>query len=81
VSLGFTVDQTLPSGVILEVQASSDLGQADPWRVVASTIGGGAWLGPAAVTTSAPAGGKVTVTVAPPVSGPVTYFRVAVRNL
>ncbi|HWB03714.1 MAG TPA: calcium-binding protein [Verrucomicrobiales bacterium] len=81
VSLGFTVDQTLPAGVILEVQASSDLGQADPWRVVASTIGGGAWLGPAAVTTSSPAGGKVTVTVAPPVSGPVTYFRVAVRNL
>jgi hypothetical protein len=84
ISLAFTLSQTLPAGVIVEVQTSSDLGQTDPWHAVASTIGNGTWLGPAAVTTSAPAGGKISVTVVPPrpsAALPGSYFRVAVRNL
>lgn len=62
--LAFTLNETLPPGVTLEVQASADLGRTDPWHTIASKTGSGAWTGPA--TVSAPSNGQVTVTLTLP---------------
>ncbi|MCW1886212.1 calcium-binding protein [Luteolibacter flavescens] len=63
-AISFSSFETLPANLVLEVEASHDLGASDPWRVIATKLPGSAWAGP--VTTCAPSGGKVAATVTPP---------------
>lgn len=49
--------------MLLEIQASTDLGANDPWTTVASKTGSASWVGPANVTVGTPSGGKITVSI------------------
>jgi hypothetical protein len=59
----FSILETLPANVRIEVQASNDLGIAEPWTMIARKSGNGAWTGPAQVITGPPSAGRVAVTV------------------
>ncbi|MCF7674236.1 MAG: calcium-binding protein, partial [Akkermansiaceae bacterium] len=59
----FSILETLPANVRIEVQASNDLGIAEPWTMIARKSGNGAWTGPAQVITGPASAGRVTVTV------------------
>ena len=59
----FAIFEPMPSGQLIEVQASTDLGLNDAWRTIASKQGNDLWTGPAVVTVSPAPGGKVFVTV------------------
>lgn len=61
--LEFSINEPMSAGMLLEVQASTDLWRNDPWVAIAGKDGGSAWSGPAAVSVSAPSGGKTVVTV------------------
>jgi Ca2+-binding RTX toxin-like protein len=63
-SAGFSILETPPSNVRIDILASNDLGIDDPWTVIARKTGSGAWTGPAQVTVSPPSGGRVSVSVA-----------------
>jgi Ca2+-binding RTX toxin-like protein len=63
-SAAFSILETPPSNVRIEVIASNDLGIEDPWTVIATKTGNGAWSGPAQVTTSPAGSGRVSVSVA-----------------
>jgi Ca2+-binding RTX toxin-like protein len=63
-SAGFSILESPPSNVRIEILASNDLGIDDPWTVIASKTGTGAWTGPAQVTISPAGGGRVNVSVA-----------------
>jgi hypothetical protein len=63
-SAGFSILESPPSNVRIEIIASNDLGISDPWTVIASKTGSGAWSGPATVMTAAAGGGRVNVSVA-----------------
>jgi Ca2+-binding RTX toxin-like protein len=60
----FTILESPPSNVRIQILASNDLGIDDPWTVIASKTGTGAWSGPATVMTAAAGGGRVNVSVA-----------------
>lgn len=62
-SAGFSILETPPSNVRIEVIASNDLGKQDPWTVIASKTGTGAWTGPAQVSVSSAGNGRVNVSV------------------
>ncbi len=62
-SAGFSILETPPSNVRIDVIASNDLGNDDPWTLIASKTGSGAWSGPATVTVSPAQNGRVSVTV------------------
>lgn len=62
-ALEFSLFEPMPNGVLVEIQASDDVGLTDPWLTIASKNGSAAWTGLAAVTVSAPSEGRVTVTV------------------
>jgi hypothetical protein len=49
--------------VRIEVIASNDLGNEDPWTVIASKTGTGTWSGPAQVSVSPADNGRVNVSV------------------
>jgi len=75
----FTLSDPMPAGVLLEIQASTDLGVDDPWQTVASKNGPGAWTGLAGVDVSAPVEGRVTITVSdllPIAQRPHNFFQV-----
>lgn len=59
----FSVLETPPSNVRIEVIASNDLGKDDPWTVIASKTGTGAWSGPGQVGVSPAGNGRVNVSV------------------
>jgi Ca2+-binding RTX toxin-like protein len=59
----FSIAEPMTAGMLLEIQASTDLGASDPWATVASKTGNASWVGPANVTVSAPSAGKVTIAV------------------
>jgi hypothetical protein len=63
-SAGFSILESPPFNVRIEIIASNDLGIDDPWTVIASKIGAGAWSGPAQVTVSPAVNGRVNVSVA-----------------
>jgi Ca2+-binding RTX toxin-like protein len=62
-TVGFSVFEPLPDGVLMEIQTSSDLGLTDPWLTIASKNGGAVWSGTAAVAVGAPGAGRVSVMV------------------
>ena len=62
-SAAFSLLQTPPSNVRIDIIASNDLGRDDPWTVIASKTGAGAWGGPAQVTVSPAVNGRVNVVV------------------
>lgn len=59
----FSILETIPANVRIEVQASNDLGATDSWFTIARKTGNGAWTGSATVTLGAVSAGKVAVTV------------------
>jgi Ca2+-binding RTX toxin-like protein len=59
----FNILETPPSNVRIEVIASNDLGNEDPWTVIASKTGTGTWSGPAQVSVSPADNGRVNVSV------------------
>lgn len=59
----FSIFEPMPSGILLEIQSSSDMGVSDPWLTIASRNSSGPWSGVTTVTVSAVADGKVMVTV------------------
>lgn len=59
----FSILESIPANVRIEVQASNDLGASDSWFTIARKTGNGAWTGNATVTLGAVTAGKVTVTV------------------
>ena len=59
----FCILESPPSNVRIEIIASNDLGIDDPWTVIASKTGTGAWTGPAQVSVSPPANGRVDIRV------------------
>lgn len=59
----FTITDPFPTGILFEVQASSDLGIDDPWQTIASKNGTAAWTGLVPVTAGTAVDGHVTVTV------------------
>lgn len=61
--LQFSIVEPMPSGLLLEIQASTDPGLTNPWHTIASKHGSDSWGGPSFVTLSPPSGGKVVVTV------------------
>ena len=61
--LQFSILEPMPSGLLLEIQASTDLGLTNPWQSVASKRGPEPWASPSAVNVSSPSGGKVVITV------------------
>jgi hypothetical protein len=74
----FSIFEPMTNGVLLEIQASTDLGFTDPWLTIASKTGSGVWSGLASVSVSAPANGRVTVTIAdsqPLAQKPQNFFR------
>ncbi|HUS36601.1 MAG TPA: calcium-binding protein, partial [Verrucomicrobiae bacterium] len=78
----FEMFESLPAGVTVDIQSSIDLGETYPWQTIATKTGTGAWTGPASVIISAPANGKVTVTVTdvqPVTQFPKNFFRARVR--
>ena len=58
-----SIFEPMPAGVVLEIQASADLGFADPWQTLASKNGPGAWTGLAPVAVGTPVDGRVMVSV------------------
>ncbi len=74
----FSTFEPMTTGVLLEIQASSDLGVVDPWLTIASKHGSGAWSGLAAVSVSSSSNGRVTVIVPdlqPLAQRPRQFFR------
>jgi Ca2+-binding RTX toxin-like protein len=59
----FSILETIPANVRIEVQASNDLGASDSWFTIARKTGNGAWTGNATVTLGEVTAGKVAVTV------------------
>ncbi|MGI8605381.1 MAG: calcium-binding protein [Verrucomicrobiales bacterium] len=83
-TIAFSTFQSLPIGVLVEIQASIDLGATNPWRTVASRLGNGAWNGSATVEVGTIAQGKVPVTARAPqpvASRRSEFFRVVVAVL
>ena len=79
----FSIFEPMTNGVLLEIQASDDLGFGDPWLTIASKNGSGAWSGLATVTVSPPDNGRVTVSVRslqPIVERTQQYFRARVTQ-
>lgn len=62
-SAAFSILETPPSNVRIEVIASNDLGIEDPWTVIASKTGTSVWSGPAQVNASTAVNGRVSVSV------------------
>jgi Ca2+-binding RTX toxin-like protein len=62
-SAAFSILETPPPNVRIDVIASNDLGNDDPWTLIATKTGTGAWSGPASVTASPAVNGRVSVTV------------------
>jgi Ca2+-binding RTX toxin-like protein len=79
-SAGFSILESPPSNVRIEIIASNDLGIDDPWTVIASKTGSGTWSGPASVTVSPAPNGRVSVSVrdVPQTPRPIKRF-MAVR--
>jgi Ca2+-binding RTX toxin-like protein len=62
-AIEFSVFDPLPTGVLLELQSSTDLGESDPWLTIASKNGAGTWTGMAPIDAVPAGNGRVTVTV------------------
>lgn len=78
----FEMFEALPAGVTVDIQSSIDIGETYPWQTIATKTGAASWTGPATVTISAPANGKITVTVTdvqPFTQIPKNFFRARIR--
>lgn len=80
----FTMSDALPALGVLNLEASVDLGQGDPWKKIASCYRNGPWAGLVNATVSPAGAGKVLVdltfldSASPP---PRRFFRFTLKSL
>ena len=64
--VAFEISDPMPADYRLEIQTSTDLGQTDDWRTIASRDSSGGWTGTAQIAAGTPADGKVGLVVTVP---------------
>ena len=69
-ALRFSMLDSIPAGVLMEVQASRDLGLTDPWHTIGSRSAATGWTGAAIFTTTPATAGKSNVTLTPLLTAP-----------
>jgi Ca2+-binding RTX toxin-like protein len=78
IALNFVMTEQLPPAAVLAIEASADLGEADPWRSVATRYRNGPWAGAldAMVTPAGPGQVAVSLTLLDlGIEAPRRFFR------